>query len=138
MQLREDSIVEIERRIKEARVALGLTTCKRMPSSAITSVHCPAVLLVEGEDVILKKSSRGKQIYPARRNLELILEIVTLLGYDVKKLYRDVRSIVLFDPVVADNCMIEEIRTEGPNSYDLPDIKGMRLVLSLTYTDSGN
>lgn len=138
MQLREDSIVEVERRIKEAREALGLTTCKRVPTSAITSAHCPAVLLVEGEDVILKKSSRGVQIYPARRNLELILEIITLIGYDVKKLYRDVRSIVFVNPVVADNCIIEEIRTEGPSGYDLPDIKGMRMVISLTYTDFGN
>ena len=138
MELREESIVEVEKRIKDARVALGLMTCKRSPTSAINSNHCPAVIIVEGPDNIIKKSSRGTSIYPARRGLELVLEIVTTLGYDVKKLYRDVRSVVLQNPVVADNCYIEEIRTEGPDGYDLPDIQGMRLILLLTYTDQGN
>ena len=138
MELRELSIVEVEKRIKDARTALGLTTCKRVPTSAITASHCPAVLIIEGEDNVVKKASRGNSIYPARRNLELVLEIITILGYDIKKLYRDVRSVVLQNPVVADNCFIEEIRTEGPSGYDLPDIQGMRFILSLTYTDSGN
>lgn len=138
MELREVSIVEVVQRIKDARVALGLATCKRVPTSAITASNCPAILVIEGEDNIVKKSSRTNSIYPARRNLELVLEIITILGYDIKKLYREVRSVILQNPVVAENCFIEEIRTEGPNGYDLPDIQGMRLVLSLTYTDSGN
>jgi len=138
MEFRELSIVEVERRVKDARESMGLTTCKRIPTSAITSSHCPAVLIIEGEDLVVKKASRTNSIYPARRNLELVLEIITILGYDIKKLYRDVRSVILQNPVVAENCFIEEIRTEGPNGYDLPDIQGMRLVLSLTYTDSGN
>lgn len=138
MELREESIVEVVQRIKDARVALGLATCKRVPTSAITASNCPAILVIEGEDNIVKKASRTNSIYPARRNLELVLEIITILGYDIKKLYREVRSVILQNPVVAENCFIEEIRTEGPNGYDLPDIQGMRLVLSLTYTDSGN
>lgn len=138
MELREQSIIEVENRVKDARSILALNTCRRMPGPAISARNCPAVLIIEGEDVVVKKSNRGTSIYPARRRLELILEIVTVLGYDIKKLYRGVRSVVLQDVVVAENCIIEEIRTEGPNGYDLPDIEGMRLVLSLLYTDLGN
>jgi len=138
MELREASIVEVEKRIKDAKVQLGIVTCKRMPGAAINASFCPAVLIVEMEDAVVKKASRGKAIYPAVRNLELVLEIITALDFNIKKLYRDVRSVVLLNPIVADNCIIEEIRAEGPSGYELPDIQGMRLVLSLLYTDNGN
>ena len=58
---------------------------------------------------------------------------------DIKKLYRNVRSVVLADnPIVADNTFIREIRTEGPNGYGLPNVIGMQLVLAMFYTDEGN
>jgi len=138
MDLREISVIEIEKRVKDNKVLLSITTCRRMPGPAITSAHCPAVLIVEGEDNVVKTTNRNQSIYPARRQVEIILEIITTISYDIKKLYRDVRSVVVSNAVVADNCFIAEIRTEGPNGYDLPDIKGMRLVLLLTYTDFGN
>lgn len=137
MEKRELSVVEIEKRVKDAKVELGLATCRRMPGAPVTSDNCPAVLVVEGVDDVVKTSNRGNSIYPARRQVEIILEIISKLDYDVRKLYRDVRSKVVMNPAVADGCFIQEHRTEGPNGYDLPDIQGMRLVLLLFYDDDG-
>jgi hypothetical protein len=137
MELRETCIEVIKGIIKDNKEQLGVVTCKRAPTNSITSSITPAIIIIEGDDVVLKKTSRGIKIYPVKRNLELILEIITVLGYDIKKLYRHVRSVVLQNPIVADDCYIEEIRAEGPHGYELPDVKGMRLVLSLMYTDNG-
>lgn len=139
MQNRENGLLEIFKRINDNRVALNLNGLKRSPTTAIDEKFLPCIFMVEDVDEVIESSSRGKFGYPMRRRLEVVLEIVSSKSYDIKKLYRDVRSTVLADtPVVADNTFIREIRTEGPTGYGLPGILGMRLVLRLTYTDTGN
>jgi hypothetical protein len=59
---------------------------------------------------------------------------------DIRELYREVRSTIFNGGVVVadDNTMINEIRTEGPTGYGLPDIGGISLVLGMSYNDDGN
>ena len=100
----------------------------------------------EETDSVLEHSKRNKTGYPAKRVLEVVLEIVVSDTTNIKQLYLDMRRVVftergsdplVFNPVLAQNTFINENRTEGPTGYGLPDVLGMRLVLDLVYTDNG-
>jgi len=147
MENRELGLLEVKARIKEDRVALGLTTFKRAPTRPATLEDLPCVFMLEGADNIFKRSSRGALGYPARRSLEVIIElVVNKTATDIKSVYRELRKSVFkvrgsdpvkYNPRVADDTFINENRTEGPIGYGLPDIKVMRLVLDLIYIDGG-
>lgn len=141
---REDGLTEIYERLKANRIALGLTTFKRNPTSPATELDLPCILMAEGTDMVIEHSKRNKTGYPARRVLEVALEIIASKEVDIKQLFQDVRRVVFtergsdpvkFTPVVAENTFINENRTEGPTGYGLPDVIGMVLVLDLVYTD---
>lgn len=140
MQLREQGLNEVYQRVKEQRITLGLKAFKRTPTTPIDDKYLPAIFMDEGIDEVTVSSERNPTGYPMRRVLEIIIELVVLKSEtDIKQLYIDVRKAVFNGGVVvADNTIIKEIRTEGPNGYGLPNIVGMRLVLALSYTDDGN
>lgn len=143
---RDDALEEIYQRIKDNKDVLGLTTFKRTPTEPIDQDQLPCIFMMEGVDNIIEYSKRSKTGYPARRVLEVVLELAALSETDIKDLYRNLRSVVFtvrgsdpaeFNPIVATNAFISENRTEGPTGYGLPDTLGMRLVLDLVYTDKG-
>ncbi len=139
MKNREAGLQEIYDRIYAAKDTLGLKGFKRTPTKAIDEKYLPCIFMIEDIDEIVDHSARSATGYPARRMLEVTLEMVTDRDTDIKKLYTDVRSVVFDGGVVVadDNTFIRETRTEGPTGYGLPDVLGMRLVLILFYTDDG-
>jgi len=145
---RENALIEIYERIKENRDALGLKAFKRTPTAPIREEMLPCIFMSEDVDNIIEHSKRTKHGYPARRVLEVNLEIITSRGMDIKSLYNAVRRVVfterggdpntpIYNSVIAENTFINENRTEGPTGYGLPDVIGMRLILDLVYTDDG-
>lgn len=146
MENRESALIEIYERLKENKTSIGIKTFKRIPTNAITENDLPCVFMFEEVDNIIEHSKRNRTGYPARRVLEVALEIVVSTNYDIKQFYNNIRRAVFakrgtdmteFDSVLATNTFISENRTEGPNGYGLPDVIGMRLVLDLVYTDNG-
>jgi len=138
MNNRELGLQEIYNRVSAAKDTLGLKAFKRTPTSAIDEKYLPCIFMIEGMDEVTEINQRGRFGYPMRRQFEVVLEIVTEGTFDVKKLYRDVRTVILAGtPTVADGTFIREIRTEGPTGYGLPNMLGMRLVLLMFYTDDG-
>ena len=140
MERREIALVEIYNRLYADRVALGLNFCKRMPCKPIQPdlKSVPGLYMIEGEDHIVERNSRHPFGYPARRSMEVILEILCDIEGDAKTLYSAVRKSVLGESVrVADDSFINELRTEGPASYEIPDLQGIRLILVLSYVDDG-
>ena len=142
---REAGLTEIYNRLYDNRDTLGIRF-KRTPSRPATAEELPLVFMLEETDNIIEHSKRNKTGYPARRVLEVVLEIIAAKEADVKQLYLDVRRIVFterntnppeYNPILGDNVFINENRTEGPTGYGLPDVIGMRLVLDLVYTDNG-
>lgn len=137
MKNREDALVEIEKRCYDNRVEIAVNTFKRAPTRPIDSYAYPAIFMYEGDDELVQASQRDALGYPAKRLLEVTLEIITDETTDIKAKYRKVRNAVLSNPVVAPTATIKEIRTEGPVGFGLPDVLGMRLVLALSYIDDG-
>lgn len=137
---REAGIVEINNRLIAAKDTIGLKGLKRTPTRPIDEKYLPCVYIHEGNDEIAKPSNRTPTGYPCKRVLELVIEIIANESLnDIKLLYRVVRSAVFNGGVIVadDNTLINEIRTEGPTGYGLPDMIGMSLVLAMSYTDYG-
>jgi hypothetical protein len=137
---RERGLLAIFERVKIAKNsgALAVAAFKRSPTVPIAEAHLPCIFMIEGVDDIVKPSTRNPLGYPAYRDLEVTLEIISNAATDVKELYRNVRVAVFKDgAVVTNNTFIRETRTEGPTGYGLPDVLGMRLVLILSYMDEG-
>jgi len=143
---RENGLIEIFERIKANKDTLGLVTFRRTPTSPVREEELPCVFMSEDVDSVIEHSARNKYGYPARRVLEVVLEIITTRDTNIKQLYIDIRKIIfterntvpaVFNSIVADNAFINENRTEGPTGYGLQDVLGMRLVLDLIYTDNG-
>lgn len=143
---REDALIEIYERLKENRESIGIKTFKRTPTSPSDEEDLPCIFMSEESDNIIEYSKRNKTGYPARRALEVSIEIVASGDSNIKQLYMNTRRAVFaergsnltnFNPVLAHNTFINENRTEGPTGYGLPDILGMRLILDLVYTDNG-
>lgn len=140
MDKREDGLVEIYRRIKAAKDlgTLDILSFQRSPTVPVNTVDMPCVFMIEGEDEIVKRASRDIFGYPAERNLEIVLELIVQGSADIRKLHKDLRIAVLKDGAsVTTNTFIREVRTEGPTGYGLPDVLGIRFVLSMTYMDEG-
>ncbi len=138
---RELGIAEIANRIKTVSPSLGIKTFKRTPLNPVDSYDTPFVFIYEGDDVITDYSNRSPGGYPAKRKLELPVELIvdsTDSTFNLKQLYRDLRSAILVDTTVAQNTTIYELRAEGPFGYGVPKLLGMRLVLALIYFDAGN
>jgi len=134
---REEGLIEIFNRIKDNRLVLGLVSFQRSPTNPIDFTVMPSLFMLEGTDIIVTPSKRGPNVYPARRQLEVTLELVTSSSVNIRALLLQLRVVVLTDTVVAQNTFIQELRAEGPNGYGIPDVLGMRLVLGLMYTDEG-
>ncbi len=138
MQARELALTEIYDRIAADRVTLGINSFKRAPATPLDPDKLPCVTMIEGVDEVIKVNSRGSSIYPARRVMQIVLELSTSSDTDIKTLYSSVRNTVLGTSQVALNTFISELRTEGPAGYEIPNTQGMRLVLALVYTDEGS
>jgi hypothetical protein len=148
---REEGLTEIYERIKARRIILGLQAFKRTPTAPVREEMLPCIFMSEDVDNVIEHSQRNKTGYPARRVLEVALEIIASRDTDVKQLYFNVRRAVFmnreavweendpssYSPFIAENTFVNENRTEGPTGYGLPDVIGMRLVLDLVYTDNG-
>ena len=127
MEDRETALIEIYDRIAAARTTLGIVSFKRAPATPLDPDKLPCITMIEGIDEIIKVNSRGTSIYPARRVVQVVLELSTSDDVDIKALYRSVRTTVLGNSQVAPNTYISEIRTEGPAGYEIPNTQGMRL-----------
>ena len=148
MDNRELGLLEIKARIAAERTALGLQSFKRTPTRPSTIEDCPCVFMLEGVDNIFKRASRNQFGYPCQRVLEVVIELVVNKKEtpNIKALFLELRKAVfkevdsdpaIYNANVAENVFINENRSEGPVGYGLPDIKVMRLVLDLIYTDGG-
>lgn len=148
------ALEEIKSRIIRDRAILELESFNWNSNDPIDKSSVPSVYMFEGRDTIKTYSSRGPLGYPARRHLEINIEVVTKSDRNasgVKDLLRLVKRSVFCDrtgdsienyvwipnEVVADNSFIKELRTKGPGTYAVPELVGIKLVIGLYYTDHG-
>lgn len=147
------SLEEMKSRIVRDNDILGLKAFNWNSNSPIDKLTVPAVYMFEGRDVIQDYTDRSPLGYPAKRHLEVNIEVVTKLNKnasDVKDLLMLVKRAVFCDrtgeegsyvwtpnQMVATNSRILELRTKGPGLYEVPELVGIKLVIGLWYIDYG-
>lgn len=150
---RTDSLLEIKRRIERDRDILGLKAFMWNSNNPINKSTVPAIYMFEGRDTIEKYNQSSALGYPARRHLEINIEVVTKSdknAHGIKTLLQLTKRSVfcnratdgenyIWTPevVVAKNSFIKELRTKGPGTYEIPELVGIKLVIGLWYTDNG-
>lgn len=143
---KENGLVEIYERIKAKRTDLGLRAFRRNPTKPADPSLLPCLFMIEGEDHITKRSGRSATGYPAKRNAEITIELVVGKDADIKAMYRNLRRFVfmergsdpvVYNPRVAENVFISELRSNGPSGVGIPDISSMEMILEMTYIDEG-
>lgn len=135
---REQALLELKARVVALKSTIGLKSFERTPSTPVDGKYLPCVYMHEGIDSVETNSSRGVFGFPRRRTLEVEFEvIVNKQEVDIKSTMRNVRSAVFGStPALAGGKVsIQEIRTEGPTGYGLPDVAGMSLVLAMRYVE---
>jgi hypothetical protein len=161
MDYREASLEEIARRIKRDRDLLNLKSFKWNSNDPVNKINIPAIYMFEGRDTIKEYISRNKIGYPCKRhlevNIEMIVENESSIKDDFKKLkifYQKVRRSVFCDRediirdevksivwtpnnTLAKNSYMLELRTKGPNTYEIPELIGMKMVVGVWYDDFG-
>ena len=150
---RTEALETIKARFVRDRELLGLKNFEWNSNNPISKVNVPSVYMFEGRDEIEKHDQRSVLGYPARRNLEINIEIVAKNdrhAAGVKALLQQVKRTIFCDrtgsgddivwtpnPIVAKNSFIRELRIKGPGTYEVPELVGIKLVVGLWYTDLG-
>jgi hypothetical protein len=150
---RTDALLEIKSRILRDRTILGIESFMWNNNGPISKTTVPTIYMFEGRDVIEKYNQGSPLGYPARRHLEINIEIVAKNDREaagVKALLQKVKRTIFCDrtgdgedikwtpnAVVAKNSFIRELRIKGPGTYEVPELVGIKLVIGLWYTDNG-
>ena len=147
MDYRELGISEIKNRIIADRDILNINVIKRNSNDPVDKSMVNAIYIFEGKDIITDHSSKTFLGYPAKRMLELEIEMIAENNRDgksIKSLYQNLRKTILCskdgetyvpNPIVAENTIIRELRSFGPGLYNTPNLIGMKMILGLYYID---
>ncbi len=134
MSQRDDSIAEIEARIKGS--GIGFKLVKLTPTSPVDSKYFPACFLNEGDDEIVKHASTFNG-YPCVRRLLLTLEIWgTKNRHDIKTIGRQLVKAVMSERL-ATGAGMREYKSFGPFNNGVPGVIAKQIILEITYTDLG-
>lgn len=148
MKKRVDALDVILERFKRHKVELNIKTLKHNPVVEIHDKDMPALIVLSGEDTIIKESVRNERGVPKIRAFNFTVEMIVNRLTDKRNLVESlcqVRDILLDNPypiVLADGSLdkttfIFEVGTDGPYPYRVANIEGIQLLACLRYEDTG-
>jgi len=138
MTIRELGMTELEKRCKPLINSIPLKKVLRLPDRQIDSSDMPCILIMEGEDKINKRSSRGFLGYPLMRSLSVIVECWDHSSGNVENIKKEALEAIQFNSgVLIDQVLIREEKTIGPFNLGVPRILGIRIVFEMSYIDNG-
>jgi len=138
MDLRELGMAEIMNRLDPLFELYPLKFLKRVPTERVTSQHMPCVLLLEGDDNIIKRHTGNYTGYPAQRVFNPIIEVWDLESGNVQNLRKQTLQMVLANNgLLVDKVILRESKTIGPFNLDEPGVLGMSVTFEMVYTDLG-
>jgi len=129
---------EVETRCRPLYNTVPLKNLLRLPDRIVDSADMPCVLIMEGDDVITKRSTGNYLGYPCSRVSNVIIECWDLSSGNVRNIKDEVLRVVLAEKgVLLQGVLIREQKTIGPFNLGIPKILGMRIVFELSYIDNG-
>ena len=148
MKKRNQSVDVLINRFREHQDDLGIKTLKLNPNTEIYDADMPALVLTNGIDIVLKETARNIRGIPMIRSFTLMAELIINKKNTDMDLIQAVclmRDILLEQPypLTLDDgrpdrtTYFRELGIEGPYSYRVAYIEGVKLMIGLIYEDNG-
>ena len=148
MKKRSQSVDVLINRFREHQDDLGIKTLKLNPNTEIYDADMPALVLTNGIDIVLKETARNIRGIPMIRSFTLMAELIINRKNTDMDLIQAVclmRDILLEQPypLTLDDgrpdrtTYFRELGIEGPYSYRVAYIEGVKLMIGLIYEDNG-
>lgn len=148
MKKRNQSVDVLINRFREHQDDLGIKTLKLNPNTEIYDADMPALVLTNGIDIVLKETARNIRGIPMIRSFTLMAELIINRKNTDMDLIQAVclmRDILLEQPypLTLDDgrpdrtTYFRELGIEGPYSYRVAYIEGVKLMIGLIYEDNG-
>lgn len=148
MKKRVQALDVLINRFREYSEDLNIKTLKLNPNTEIYDADMPALILTSGTDVILKESTHNARGIPMVRSFTITAELIINrknTDIDLIKSVCLMRDIVLDKPypLFLDNgkpdrtTYFKELGIDGPYSFRVAYIEGIKLMIGLIYEDNG-
>lgn len=148
MKKRSQSVDVLINRFREHQDDLGIKTLKLNPNTEIYDADMPALVLTNGIDIVLKETARNIRGIPMIRSFTLMAELIINrknTNMDLIQAVCLMRDILLEQPypLTLDDgrpdrtTYFRELGIEGPYSYRVAYIEGVKLMIGLIYEDNG-
>lgn len=148
MKKRNQSVDVLINRFREHQDDLGIKTLKLNPNTEIYDADMPALVLTNGIDIVLKETARNIRGIPMIRSFTLMAELIINrknTNMDLIQAVCLMRDILLEQPypLTLDDgrpdrtTYFRELGIEGPYSYRVAYIEGVKLMIGLIYEDNG-
>lgn len=149
MKKRVQAVEALLNRFRAHSEELGIKTLKLNPNTEIYGDDMPALVLTSGVDVIVKESNHSARGLPMIRDFTIVAELMVNRQETDVDLVRQLclmRDIVFNEPypISLDNgkpdrtTYFREVSTDGPFSYRVAYIEGVKLIIGLRYEDTGS
>lgn len=148
MKKRVQAVDVLINRFREHSEELGIKTLKLNPNTEVYGEDMPALILTSGQDLIIKESSHNARGIPMIRSFTITAELIVNRKDDDRDMVKSLclmRDIAFNNPypLKLDNgkpdgtTYFKEIGTDGPYSFRVAYIEGVKLMISLRYEDTG-
>lgn len=148
MKKRKQAIDVLINRFREHQDDLSIKTLKLNPNTEIYDADMPALVLTNGIDIVIKETARNIRGIPMIRSFTLMAELIINRKNTDLDLIQSVclmRDILLDQPypLFLDDgkpdrtTYFRELGIEGPYSYRVAYIEGVKLMIGLIYEDNG-
>jgi len=140
--LRQDGVDEIFKRLGPFLNTGEIEDILSWPKDGVPDLDkIPCCIVLEGDDIIIKRATSNGLGYPVTRRLTVIVETWVNEETDVRALERVLKAGVLGQinagGRLVNGVTIMEGKTVGPVDGGIPNMIGMRTFYELTYKDHG-
>jgi hypothetical protein len=137
MDRREQALVVFENLLRPLSAVHNLKLFKRDIDFEVTDDYMPCLLIIEGEDRIIKETGRSYLVYPCIREVDIAVEVWDFSTSDIRQMRKNVILYAFANgPKLLQDVVIKEVRTIGPINHGIPKVLGMQIHFLMTYPDN--
>ena len=138
MTTRELGTSELFKRVKPFINTGLIKKVFEYPDRQVDASDMPCVIVMQGEDKIVKRSTRNYLGYPCGRELIIVVECWDHSSGSVSTIRDTILEAILQNSgILIPKVLIREQKQIGPFNLGVPKVLGIRMYFEMNYTDDG-
>jgi hypothetical protein len=134
---KEQGLLALEALLRPLMAVHSLKLFKRDIDFQVTEEYMPCLLIIEGDDTIIKTAGRSYISYPCIRQAEIVVEVWEASTGDVRTFRNNVIQRAFANgPQLLPGVVIKEQKTTGPFNMGIYGYLGMQIHFLMTYPDN--